>query len=262
MEKMGTFLEGGNMNKVILKNQLIYKDVNLASPTIDALLKHVRARGVDWVSESFGINNEEKHVLSYIEGEVPYNEPEWLWNESILMDIACRLRQWHDATLDFFYESAQWILKNTEKPEVICHNDFATYNCVFKEKVFVGLIDFDVCSPGSRIWDIAYTVYKFIPLRPIDNEDSGIKGIQFTQKEMLFRLQKFLKAYSQGEKALLYNPLEVIETLRRRLEILADWTDDYGELSQQPELHNHAKMYRVHKEWIKTTFITKRDVVL
>ena len=48
--------------------------------------------------------------------------------------------------------------------EVICHNDFATYNLVFDGENVVGVIDWDFASPGPRLWDIAYLAYRIVPL--------------------------------------------------------------------------------------------------
>ncbi len=30
----------------------------------------------------------------------------------------------------------------------------------------VGVIDFDLCAPGARLWDLAYTAYRYVPLMP------------------------------------------------------------------------------------------------
>src|SRR5690554_541401 len=99
-------LTGGFMNTPILRGGLVYKEANPASDTIHALIRHVRAKGITWVPESFGVNADGKHVWDYIEGEAVHDRPDWLWDERVLLEIARRLRLWHDATSDFVLSNA------------------------------------------------------------------------------------------------------------------------------------------------------------
>lgn len=43
------------------------------------------------------------------------------------------------------------------------------YNCIFRSGNLVGIIDFDSAAPGSRLWDLAYAAYTFVPLYCDDN---------------------------------------------------------------------------------------------
>lgn len=242
-------LSGGNMNSPIRKNQLIYKEATPASQTIHELLTYVRARGVTWVPESKGINQAGKHVLTYLEGEVPHDIPEWLWEEATLLEAGKKLRQWHDATLGFKKWSGSWLLENDEEQEVICHNDFAPYNCVFRDKQLIGLIDFDVCSPGSRLWDIAYTLYRFVPLLPVEDIENNGEISPFSLDRMIDRLERFLEEYSKGETVIRYSTQEVVTKVVKRLLALADWSEQFGMQTQKEELMRHARMYRHHATW-------------
>ena len=250
MQIQEEILSGGNMNSPFRKNQMIYKDATQASQTIHELLTYVRARGVTWVPESKGINPEGKHVLTYLEGEVPHDTPEWLWEEATLTEAAIKLRQWHDASVGFESKNGGWLLKNDEEQEVICHNDFAPYNCVFRDKHLIGVIDFDVCSPGSRIWDIAYTVYRFVPLFPIEDIESYGEISPFTLDRMIDRLERFLEDYSKGETVIRYSTQEVVTKVVKRLFALADWSEQFGMQTQKEELTQHARMYRHHATWL------------
>lgn len=244
-------LTGGNMNAPLKKNNRVYKEATAASQTIHALLLHVKSRGVDWVPESYGIDENGKHVLSYIDGLVPDDMPEWIWDESLLAVTARKLREWHDATVDFAYEQAKWLFKNDEPHEVICHNDFAPYNCVYKNNTFHGLIDFDVCSPGSRLWDIAYAMYRFVPLMPDDRTKNYYEYSPFSRNVMLTRLTLFLKAYAGTNHALLYDKNQVITCVSKRLNALATWTRSFAHESNNEELIEHAKMYSLHAQWVE-----------
>lgn len=237
------------MNAPVYKNRLIYKAATEASLTIHELLNYVRARGVIWVPQSIGINQEGKHVLTYLEGEVPHDTPEWLWEESILLEAARKLRQWHDASEGFIGKNSVWLLENEEEQEVICHNDFAPYNCVFRDKQLTGVIDFDVCSPGSRLWDIAYSVYRFVPLLPVGDESPFKEISTISFKVMMDRLDQFLEEYSKGEVEYRYDKGEVITRMVKRLLVLAKWSKQSGIQSQNEELIMHAGMYEFHANW-------------
>ncbi|WP_290866248.1 phosphotransferase [Hamadaea sp.] len=58
-----------------------------------------------------------------------------------------------------------------EPAEVVCHSDAAPYNTVFRSGHPVALIDFDTAHPGPRVWDVAYAVYRFVPLGGPANHD-------------------------------------------------------------------------------------------
>src|SRR5690606_17888071 len=159
-------LEGGNVNQVARVGDTVRRAAGPWTPTVQRLLAHVRTKGLAWVPEPRGLDEQGREVLSFLPGDVPHDLPPWVWSESVLRDAARALRQWHDATVDFDARGAVWSLTPREPPEVICHNDFAPYNCVFRDDRFAGAIDFETCAPGPRIWDVAYAAYRFVPLLP------------------------------------------------------------------------------------------------
>ena len=245
-------LSGGNMSQPRLKEGRIYKEASKSTPTIHKLLNHVRDRGIHWVPQSFGIDDKGRHVLEYLEGFVPHEDPRWPWEESILKEAAKKLRVWHDCTSDFSCSDASWFLENDEKSEVICHNDFAPYNCVFNNKKLTGIIDFDVCSPGSRLWDMAYTAYRFIPLFP--NKDSRLEYEKspFSREQMKTRINLFLEAYSSGDSSFFYNRKELIQKVKKRLKALSAWSHEFGVNTENRDIIENAKMYDLHSDWVLT----------
>lgn len=247
----GQLLTGGNMNTPILKDHYVYKEMTEATPAVHQLLKHLRAKGIDWVPSSYVDREQGKHVLSYIEGIVPHDMPQWIWQTSILEEVAIKMREWHDATLDFDHKGLTWFNNNGQDHEVICHNDFAPYNCVFRDERLVGVIDFDVCSPGTRLWDLAYAAYRFVPLCPTENIEFYKECSPFTKSEMLDRLKGFLEAYSQGQVTTFYDLRTVIEKVQERLIALAKWSEAYGKAEGRPDILEHAKMYANHGAWLE-----------
>jgi hypothetical protein len=251
MESEEIILSGGNMSKPVLSNNTVYKEIHSASENIHKLLCYVRENGIDWIPQSFGfIDN--KHALSFLPGNVIHDNPKWLLNNRTLKESAVKLRAWHDATIGFQQVNNNWLLSNDENHEVICHNDFAPYNWVFnKNNHFIGLIDFDTCSPGSRLWDISHTAYRIVPLMPYDDISIYSEVSLFPYKKMIRRLKVFLKEYSKGKTSIKYSIEEVIEKVQKRLYTIADWSENEGKRTNNQELISHAKMYRLHAEWLR-----------
>ncbi|MBN2812406.1 MAG: aminoglycoside phosphotransferase family protein, partial [Spirochaetales bacterium] len=200
----GTELSGGLMNAPKLIRGRVHRKRTESTETIHRLLKHVRARGIDWVPEPISFDEQEE-VISYIEGEVPHDMPPWIWSREVLADAARAMRSWHDAARDFDIGGASWSFSTGTEPETICHNDFAPYNCVFSGKRFAGLIDFDLCAPGSRLWDMSYTAYRFVPVMPESPLDEGEEFSPFSREETIKRVELFLEAYAGGSRELSYS---------------------------------------------------------
>jgi aminoglycoside phosphotransferase (APT) family kinase protein len=226
-------LVGGNMGAVVRLGDTVLRRAGEWTPAVHRLLRHLNAAGVPGVPEPLGTTDDGREVLSFVEGIVPaYPMPGWVWTETALVSSARLLRQVHDASVGVD-RSGPWRSEVHEPPEVICHNDFATYNLVFDDGRVVGAIDWDFASPGPRLWDLAYLAYRIVPLSAQDHADG------FTDDERRARLETLLAAY--GTSA---TPEEVAAVLRRRLVDLADFTDRMADALAKPELHDHAGIYR------------------
>jgi aminoglycoside phosphotransferase (APT) family kinase protein len=166
-------------------------------------------------------NRGDQERLSFIEGEVG-NDPlqPYMLSDAIVIEAARLLRRLHDATQDFVVPiDAQFMLPlPADMPhEVICHNDFAPYNCVFRDQHIVGLIDFDTAAPGARLWDIAYAVYRFVPLQT----DAHCRDMGWTTPpDRWFRLKLFCDTYGLEDRSAL------AATIIQRLEALVHYMRD------------------------------------
>jgi Ser/Thr protein kinase RdoA (MazF antagonist) len=224
-------LRGGNMGRVVRVGSTVRREAGPWTPTIHALLRHVRERGVDWVPEPLGLDGEGREIVGFLDGEVPnYPLPGWIWEETVLADAGRRLRQLHDATAGFTREGRTWRLPAHEPDEVICHNDFAPYNLVFRDGALVGAIDFDTASPGPRVWDLAYLAYRLVPLTAPGNPDGrpAERG----------RLERLCAAYGG------LTPADVLAVVPTRLDELADFSEAHGRAS-------HARLYRTDADHVR-----------
>ena len=172
-------LSGGNVNRVVRIGDTVRRTVGPWSSGVHALLRHVRAQGFDGAPAFLGMDEAGRETLTFMAGEVAGNRypnlPRFMWSDDTLEALALLLRRYHDATQGFASPAtAAWQLsyRDAGRHEVMCHNDAALYNVVFRDEVPVALIDFDMASPGPRLWDIAYTIYTSIPLASFAPDDS------------------------------------------------------------------------------------------
>lgn len=236
-------LSGGNMGEVFRVGDTVIRTTGPWTPAVHRLLRHLREQGLDWVPEPLGRTPDGREILRYIEGEVPvYPMPDWVWTESLLIDTARKLRLFHDATTGYVDAEAQWRFAPHEPSEVICHNDFAPYNMVFRDGRCVGVIDFDMASPGPRLWDLAFLAHRMVRLT--DPVSPG--GPAFSEATRLARLTMLVDAYGMP-----FALPDVLATTIERLEELARFSDRLGEEKINPEFHAHAALYRRDVAWIR-----------
>jgi Phosphotransferase enzyme family len=186
-------LTGGNMTPVVRIGDTVRRAAGPWTPTVHALLRHLRAVGFDRAPEPLGVDERGREVLSFLPGRVgAYPLADFLLSDSTLTEAACMLRAFHDATARFAIPSdAVWQWPAREPAEVVCHNDFAPYNLVWDGGRLAGVIDLDLASPGPRVWDAAYAAYRLVPLTDPANPDVPYPGVQ----EQARRLALFCAAY-------------------------------------------------------------------
>lgn len=214
--------------------------------SVHALLRHLRDRGFVGAPQALGFDEEGREILSYIEGQVNnYPLTPAACSENALRSAAKLLRKYHDATTDFVFSyQGSWQLDEHPPLEVICHGDYAPYNCVMKNEEVIGIIDFDTAHPGSRIWDIAYAVYRFAPLTAPENMD-GFGSC----KEQAVRTKIFCREYGLIELD------DLIATVMERIIALVNFMNvrakDGDKAYQQHLAHGHDKLYLHDYNYIK-----------
>src|SRR5579885_1784998 len=161
-------LSGGNVTPVVRVDDTVRRVVGPWSAAVHSLLLHLKARGFSGAPRFLGIDEQGREILTFIEGEVGrYPYPSYILSDGVLLEAACVVRRYHDATTDYTppaHAAWQFTYPDATRHEVICHNDLAPYNMVFVDEQPQALIDFDTAGPGPRAWDLAYAAYRFVPL--------------------------------------------------------------------------------------------------
>ena len=160
-----------------------------------ALLNHLQRVGFTGSPHALGMDEKSREVLSYLDGECGEYPlaPHWVTEEA-LVTVATMLRMFHDAQYGFVPPpGAVW--RSFGPPpadsEVICHHDAAPHNVIWRPDGPLSLIDFDLASPGARIYDVAYAAWTWVPL--FSDRDSYTLGWKRPNRPR--RLRMFADAY-------------------------------------------------------------------
>jgi Ser/Thr protein kinase RdoA (MazF antagonist) len=92
--------------------------------------------------------------------------------------------------------------------KLICHNDLGPWNTVLDGARPIALIDWDFAAPAPRVWDVAYALWRWVPL--YGGAEAG------SPTEQARRIRLFCDAYGLAERRGL---LDVVE---RRQQVLLD----------------------------------------
>lgn len=238
-------LAGGNRNAVVRAGNTVRRTAGPWTPQVHRLLAHLRRKGIVEAPEPLGIDEQGREVLSFIPGFVGHEPlPEWR-TDGVLIAAARLLRRIHDATADVVHDwqTDLWQAPTRAPVEVICHGDFAPYNCVFDAGRLVGVIDFDYAHPGSRAWDLAYAIYRFAPLMHPSNPDS-----YGDIAEQGRRARLFCDAYGLEERG------RIVPALQARVAYMAQFLIEGAARGDERAQANidagHLRIYQTDSVWL------------
>jgi hypothetical protein len=212
-----TRLEGGGSNVVYRSGSFARRRAGPWSLRVHEFLAFLKQTGFRNAPEAVGFDEDGNELLTFIPGEVGnYPLSDGIRSERALVSAAKLLRRLHDCSVDFLPNRlSEWMFPAREPVEVICHGDFAPYNCVFHNEEAIGIIDFDTAHPGSRRWDLAYALYRFAPMTSPTNGD-GFGSLQ----DQLHRARLFCDSYGLPIDQRPALPACVIYRLRTLLEFI------------------------------------------
>jgi hypothetical protein len=165
-------LSGGQMTTVVRVGETVRRTVGPWSPAVHGLLRHLEEADFKGTPRFLGHDARQREVLTYIAGAAGFFSRERvvpfdLWSDEVVRQAGTFLRAFHDASIGLCLpDGVAWQppWSNPQPHEIVCHGDFAPYNCIFRNGRLVAVIDLDGAAPGSRAWDLAYAAYTFVPL--------------------------------------------------------------------------------------------------
>lgn len=197
------------MTDVVRVGDAVLRSRGPGSARVEQFLTLLERRGFAYAPRYLGISTDGRQMLRYIPGDAGIHPLSAAVRSSTALRSAAEvLRRLHDAGEGAVESMAGgWMLPDVTPAEVVCHGDFAPYNCVFDGERVVGVIDFDAAHTGPRLRDIAYAVYRFAPLTDPRNE------VAFgSLAEQAARARDFCDSYGLGDRSRLVDA--VCERLR------------------------------------------------
>jgi hypothetical protein len=194
-------LLGGDVTEGVVRvGDTVRRPVNPQSAAIHAYLYHLEQAGFLEAPRFLGVDGRGREVLTYIEGEIG-GRPLYRWSggEDVLVAIARFQRRMHDCSLGFTLPAGvEWrkplridgVPPAFEAPELIGHNDMTPENLIFRDGVPVGIIDFDLAGPTTRLLDVIVTLRWWAPLCDPVDRDPVMRDLDAGE-----RMRTFIDAY-------------------------------------------------------------------
>jgi len=185
----GGFTNAGLITRV---GETVRRPWRPTSPAARAVLDHLERVGFDGAPRFLGVDDRGREMLSFVPGEAvvePY--PAWALTDEALVSVADLLRRYHDAVASFDATGHSWPqpIPVAFRGGLVSHNDPNLDNVIFDAGRAVALIDFDLASPGSAVWDVACAARLWAPLRDESDVPEQLHG------RPLARLRTFVDAY-------------------------------------------------------------------
>jgi hypothetical protein len=172
-------LPGGNVGGAVRIGDTVRRPTGPWTPAVHALLRHLEDAGFPEAPRVLGTDERGREVLSYLDGGTAGDTqpwPAWTRAAEAVAQIGGLLRRYHEAVASFRpADGATW--RFTSRPlgpgELICHNDAAPYNVVWRDGRIAGLFDWDVAGPGNPLQDLAFAAWQWVPLHDPSLLDPG-----------------------------------------------------------------------------------------
>jgi len=215
---------GGNLSDATRAGDTVRRRAGPWTPAVHALLRFLEGAGFE-APRARGIDEQGREILGYIEGDVypgwPEPAPDWVMDDDQLAAGARLLRRYHDLVEGFRPPpEARWRLVAPTTPEIICHNDWAPWNALFRDRRLAVMLDWDNAGPGTRLWDVANSAYSWVPLY-------SRARVEFTIEDEARRLRRFCDDYGLSDRG------SLLDVLKQRTLFIADFVAEQARLGDK-----------------------------
>jgi hypothetical protein len=207
----------GGLSEVWQVGQTVRRTGGSWTPTVHALLGHLAQIGFPGAPRPIGIDENGREILSFVDGAGPSH------SDDELARVAQLVRGLHDATESFRApQDASWqfMVGAPRAGDVVCHNDLSPDNTIYgPDRTPQAFIDWDLAAPAPRVWDVAWAVYRFVPLY----DDRTCERLGYPVPSRPARLRIFCDAYGLDDRNAL------LPTVSERIRALYETARSWGE---------------------------------
>jgi hypothetical protein len=203
MKQAEELLPGGlDPGRVVKVGETVRRAAGPWTPTLQALLAHVRARGFP-APAPLGLDEQGREVVSFLPGRAS----NWPWPPALLAtsgarQIGAALKAYQLAAADFAPPSPPVWRHGPQAigaGELALHGDFGPHNLIWSDDTLNGVIDFELARPGRPLEDVGFAVIRAAQLRP----DAMTRAPGFeTPPDRGARLDAFAEGYGCRREAL------------------------------------------------------------
>lgn len=229
-------LVGGNASASVVRiGDTVRKPWLPTTERTVAYMVALRDRGID-LPEPHGRDDQGRLILDFVPGRLAlHNVP---LDVDVIRTVGGLVRSIHDASTGLAVPKDWDVLIPAKDPDLLCHNDLATWNLVLDDDRLV-FIDWDGAGPSTRLWDLAYAAISFGHLFP--DADAGGAAT---------RLAAFVDGYGADDDLRAALP----STMSRRAEAMHQLLHGARETGREPwatmYTDGHGQHWRATAEFI------------
>ncbi|QJW37370.1 aminoglycoside phosphotransferase family protein [Cellulosimicrobium protaetiae] len=189
-------LLGGDVSDgVVRRGGTVRRPRGPHSPAVEAYLLHLEAAGFERAPRFLGVDDDGREVVTFLPGEMGGRPPHaWATDEDLLVQLGEWLRDLHAVSCDVVLpEGVSWpervqfaeVPDVFDVPDVVGHNDLTVENALFVPAGddpqgpyrLVGVIDFDMAAPTTRLLDVATSLLYWAPVAPPEARPAVLRGL-------------------------------------------------------------------------------------
>lgn len=189
-------LLGGDVSDgIVRRGDTVRRPRGPHSPAVEAYLLHLERAGFERAPRFLGVDADGREVVTFLPGEMGGRPPHaWAADEDVLVQLGTWQRDLHAVSRDVVLpDGVAWpervqfpeVPDVFDVPDVVGHNDLTVENALFVPAgddprgphSLVGVVDFDLAAPTTRLLDVATTLRYWAPVSAPERRPEALRDL-------------------------------------------------------------------------------------